>query len=115
VSFAELPTIHGGQTRALPLEAPYQPPACTERRKPEPPDSGRFLRWIVPATVVPVSLPLVFDYFDDSIDREWTVVTFGCSCPALDGTYRTFNANHFNLGVWVFVFLIGAVFSLYCV
>ena len=97
-------------------ENPYQSPDETET-KAEPTqivNVRRVLMWGIPGIVVPVVVPLVFDYFYKTINREWTVVTFGCGCPDLTGDYRAFNANHFNLIVWFLIFLIGCGFGIYC-
>jgi len=61
-------------------------------------------RWLrVMALCAPFLAPNVFDVVYDPINRDWTVATFGCGCPDLDGTDR-FDANEFNAVLWTLVF-----------
>jgi hypothetical protein len=62
-----------------------------------------FRWWHILGAGLPFALPFLFNVAYDPIDENWTVKTFGCSCPNLDGTYRAFNANHFNAIVWTIV------------
>jgi hypothetical protein len=56
------------------------------------------MKWLILA--IAIAAPLVFRAAYQPIDATWTVQTFGCGCPPLDGSFR-FNANHFNAIVWL--------------
>jgi hypothetical protein len=46
--------------------------------------------------------PIAFHRLYQPLNEAWTVKTFGCSCPTLDGRWR-FNANHFNSILWLII------------
>ncbi len=61
------------------------------------------MRW----HLLPISLvaPFVFHAAYQPINESWTVERFGCGCPPLDLSSR-FDANDFNLILWIAVFVI---------
>src|SRR5262249_48611703 len=69
--------------------------------------------WAFLGIIVPIVIPLLFDFFYDKINQNWTVVTFGCGCPDLDDNYRAFNANHFNLLIWLGVYFVCGSTTIY--
>lgn len=54
--------------------------------------------------------PPLFHFAYQPVNQEWTVKRFGCGCPLLDLSWR-FNANHFNMILWlsIYCFCIGAM------
>jgi|SRR5262245_774609 len=58
---------------------------------------------------VPFVVPFVVHRLYQPINEAWTVKRFGCGCPPLDDRWR-FNANYFNLTLWVIVLLACSVF-----
>ena len=74
-----------------------------------------FRWWHVFGWPFPLAWPFIFNVLYDPIDRNWTVVTFGCGCPNLDGTYRAFTANHFNAILWIFTLAVsGLTWFMFC-
>ena len=51
---------------------------------------------------LPFAVPPVVHAMYEPINRDWTVKRFGCGCPQIDGTWP-FNANDFNLILWILV------------
>jgi hypothetical protein len=99
------------------MTSPYDPPnslvTSEPQRKPLPPLS-RIATWGLPSVIVPIAIPIVFDFFYENINSNWTVVTFGCGCPDLAGNYRAFNANHFNMVLWSVVLSVCCGIAVYC-
>jgi hypothetical protein len=54
--------------------------------------------------LIPLVIPIVFHRLYEPINRRWTVEVFGCGCPPMAGG-RHFNANDFNLIVWIAIAL----------
>ena len=69
-------------------------------------DTGRVVRRI--GLVLPFVSPFVVHAMYQPVNERWTVKRFGCGCPPLDGSWR-FNANDFNLILWVGVALAAVV------
>ena len=82
------------------VASPYKPPPETASTPTGKPDLRKLSIWGTLGIFMPPLIPYLFDFLYDPIDREWTVVTFGCSCPDLSGEFRAFNANHFNMILW---------------
>lgn len=65
----------------------------------------------MPKLLRQVSLPVPFIFIPllgwmyEPINRAWTVEHFGCGCPRLDGS-TPYNANYFNLVLWLLVLII---------
>jgi hypothetical protein len=73
----------------------------------------QLVKWSILALAAPLAMPFAFGLLYDRVNREWTVQTFGCGCPDLQGNYRSFNANHFNMIVWSVVFLCCVATAIY--
>jgi hypothetical protein len=54
----------------------------------------------------PFLAPLVLGLIYAPINASWTIEQFGCGCPVLgpNGVVDTFNANEFNLILWICIF-----------
>ena len=78
------------------MASPYQSPTVpADQQSPTPKSCSltpRALIWAVLAVVILITAPLLFDLVYAPINREWTVVQFGCGC-----NQRSFNANHFDV------------------
>lgn len=75
---------------------PYESPRASFPRRPH----RRFRAATFLSFVLPFAVPFVSYAAYQPINHDWTVEHFGCACPRLDGTYRPFNANHFNAILW---------------
>ena len=64
---------------------------------------------------VPFCVPELFYRVYRPINESVIVEWLGCSCPALDGSTRLFNANDFNAIVWLLVFAATTAFWVWCV
>ena len=58
--------------------------------------------------VLPFVSPFLVHHLYQPINARWTLKQFGCGCPPLDGRWR-FNANDFNLILWIGVALAAVV------
>lgn len=57
--------------------------------------------------IVPFVLPLIFHRLYQPLNESWTVKRFGCGCPPLRDTGGFhFNANDFNLIIWLVIAVI---------
>jgi hypothetical protein len=60
--------------------------------------------------ILPFVVPLLFHRLYQPVNEAWTVKRFGCGCPPVtDVDAFRFNANHFNMIIWlVIMFACGA-------
>jgi len=56
--------------------------------------------------VLPFTVPFVLHRIYQPINEKWTVKRFGCGCPRVNDTRAWhFNANDFNMIIWIAVML----------
>jgi hypothetical protein len=58
------------------------------------------------ALIPPFIVPFFFHWLYQPVNASWTVKQFGCGCPPVVAPRSgwQFNANHFNLIIWLLLF-----------
>jgi len=60
--------------------------------------------------IIPFVIPVIFHYPYIPINENIIVKEFGCGCPNIDGSAKYFDANVYNLIVWLVVLFVSGIF-----